>query len=203
MRKPPPPMLPALGWVTARANAVATAASTALPPSHSASTPAWVARKFWLTTIPLRARAGTVAAERAEAVARAVRTVESRSFMLPFYQRPAGQPMPVIVWAGLPGMSVLPLIALLAAAASPPATLRLDYFHTGDAKEERFALHAVVREGPWPGPADRRLDPTNLGRYLFEVRDARSGELLYSRGSASVAGAWASTLGARARPRGV
>ena len=32
-RKPPPPMLPAVGWVTASANAVATAASTALPPS--------------------------------------------------------------------------------------------------------------------------------------------------------------------------
>ena len=30
--KPPPPMLPALGCVTASANAVATAASIALPP---------------------------------------------------------------------------------------------------------------------------------------------------------------------------
>ena len=31
--KPPPPMLPASGYVTASANAIATAASIALPPS--------------------------------------------------------------------------------------------------------------------------------------------------------------------------
>src|SRR6267143_469984 len=59
-------MLPAVGCVTASPNAVATAASTALPPSHSASTPTWDATKFWEATIPLRARVGTV-----EAVARA------------------------------------------------------------------------------------------------------------------------------------
>ena len=94
------------------------------------------------------------------------------------------------------------LIALLAGAASPSATLRLDYFHTGDAKEERFALDAVVREGPWPGPADRRIDTTNLGRYRFEVRDARRGDLLYSRGFASVYGEWETTPEARERPRG-
>ena len=38
--KPPPPMLPALGCVTARANAVATAASIALPPFRRIAAPA-------------------------------------------------------------------------------------------------------------------------------------------------------------------
>src|SRR5436190_13636332 len=38
--KPPPPRLPADGWVTASANAVATAASTALPPRASTLAPA-------------------------------------------------------------------------------------------------------------------------------------------------------------------
>src|SRR5262245_22455555 len=37
--KPPPPMLPALGCVTASANAVATAASTAEPPFASTAAP--------------------------------------------------------------------------------------------------------------------------------------------------------------------
>src|SRR5206468_9834144 len=37
--KPPPPRLPAAGQVTASANAVATAASTALPPSFKISMP--------------------------------------------------------------------------------------------------------------------------------------------------------------------
>ena len=38
--KPPPPMLPAAGCVTASANPVAIAASTALPPARSTSAPA-------------------------------------------------------------------------------------------------------------------------------------------------------------------
>ena len=62
-RNPPPPMLPAVGWVTARAKAVATAASTALPPSHRTSAPTCEAMKFCETTMPLRARAGGAAAE--------------------------------------------------------------------------------------------------------------------------------------------
>ena len=52
-----------MGWVTASANAVATAASTALPPSHRTSAPTCEAMKCWVTTMPLRARAGTDAAE--------------------------------------------------------------------------------------------------------------------------------------------
>src|SRR5712691_2892194 len=48
---PPPPRLPACGCVTASAKATATAASTALPPRCSASSPMCVARFSWLTTI--------------------------------------------------------------------------------------------------------------------------------------------------------
>src|SRR5579862_2079877 len=48
---PPPPMLPALGYVTASANPVATAASTALPPAFMISTPASLAYFDMLTTI--------------------------------------------------------------------------------------------------------------------------------------------------------
>src|SRR6185312_11689588 len=49
--KPPPPMFPAVGYVTASANPVATAASTALPPALRISTPASLARRELLTTI--------------------------------------------------------------------------------------------------------------------------------------------------------
>ena len=96
---------------------------------------------------------------------------------------------------------LIPLL-LATATAAPPATIRVDYFHTGDAREEHYALDAVVREGPWPGPPDRRLDDTGLGRYLFEVRDARSGEPLYSRGFASIFGEWETTSEAKERSRG-
>src|SRR5437868_695138 len=50
---PPPPMLPAAGYVTASANAVATAASTALPPALRTDTPAADASGQTETTTPL------------------------------------------------------------------------------------------------------------------------------------------------------
>ena len=52
--KPPPPMLPAVGYVTAIANAVATAASTALPPMVRISAPMSDASPVAETTTPVR-----------------------------------------------------------------------------------------------------------------------------------------------------
>ena len=51
-RKPPPPRLPASGNATAIAKAVATAASMALPPVASTSTPTFVPIELSVTTIP-------------------------------------------------------------------------------------------------------------------------------------------------------
>jgi len=82
-------------------------------------------------------------------------------------------------------------------AAATPATLRLDYFHTGGATDEVFALDAVTLEGPWPGNPDRPLDDTNLGRYFFEVVDPVANRVVYSRGFASVYGEWETTGEAR------
>lgn len=84
------------------------------------------------------------------------------------------------------------LTALLA-AAPVPRTMRLDYYHTGDANSEIFSLDEVVTEGPWPGRLDRTIDDTNLGKYFFEVIDRRTNRVLYSRGFASIYGEWEST----------
>src|SRR5688500_9276850 len=51
---PPPPMLPAVGCVTASANPVATAASTALPPRRRMSAPTSEAIDDVETTSPVR-----------------------------------------------------------------------------------------------------------------------------------------------------
>src|SRR6476660_2502555 len=66
-------------------------------------------------------------------------------------------------------------------------TMRVDYFHSGGPKTgESVSLDRVVNDGPWPGSHVQRVDQTNLGRYLFEVRDG--GKTVYSRGFASVYG---------------
>ncbi len=72
--------------------------------------------------------------------------------------------------------------------------MRLDYYHTGNAREERFSVDRVVLEPlPWPGNPARPLDATNRGKYFFEVVDAASGTVLYSRGFSSIYGEWETT----------
>lgn len=79
-----------------------------------------------------------------------------------------------------------------AAAATP--TMRLDYYHTGDASQEVFSVDRVVIEPlSWPGSPAQTIDSSNLGKYLFEVRDLKTNQLLYSRGFASIYGEWETT----------
>ncbi len=96
---------------------------------------------------------------------------------------------------------VLLLAGCLMAADSAPVTMRLDYFHTGTAADERFSLDALVEEGPWPGNPARAIDDTNLGKYQFQVVDRATNRLLYSRGFASIYGEWESTPEAREATR--
>ncbi|MGE5569209.1 MAG: IgA Peptidase M64 [Rhodospirillales bacterium] len=93
------------------------------------------------------------------------------------------------------------LAALVAAAPTTPRTMRLDYVHTGNAAEEHFALDGVSLEGDWPGPPGRLIDNTNLGKYLFEIIDTRTNQLLYSRGFASIYGEWETTPEAKEQRR--
>jgi len=85
-------------------------------------------------------------------------------------------------------------VCWIATAAAAPASMRVDYYHTGNATEERFSLDRVVIEPlPWAGNPNRPIDDTNRGKYLFEVYDAGNGRLLYSRGFSSIYGEWETT----------
>jgi hypothetical protein len=86
------------------------------------------------------------------------------------------------------------VLCLSLAAFAAPATMRLDYYHTGDATRELFSVDRIVIEPlPWPGDLRKTIDDTNLGNYFFEVSDQASGRLLYSRGFSSVYGEWITT----------
>ncbi|MBA2302689.1 MAG: peptidase M64 [Acidobacteria bacterium] len=101
-------------------------------------------------------------------------------------------------------MRFLPVLLLwLAVTVGQPAssfnrsfgsdTMRVDYFHTGGPKAgETFALDQVVIDGPWAGSRAALVDDTNLGPYMFEVRD-KTAALLYSRGFGSIYGEWETT----------
>jgi len=82
----------------------------------------------------------------------------------------------------------------VAAFGAAPATMRLDYYHTGDATHEFFSVDRVVIEPlPWPGDLSKTIDDTNLGNCFFEVRDEASGRVLYSRGFSTIYGEWITT----------
>lgn len=91
--------------------------------------------------------------------------------------------------------------AVTSAKGAPP-TLRVDIQHSGDAKAEHYALDRVVVEPlPWPGNPAQLLDATNRGSQKFEVVDAGSGRVLYSRGYSTVFGEWRTTEEAQAMQR--
>lgn len=91
-------------------------------------------------------------------------------------------------------LPVLFLFLATVAIGATPHTMRVDYYHTGDSSHEIFSLDEVVVEPlPWPGNPNRTIDDTNLGKYLFEVRDRATNKLLYSRGFASIFGEWETT----------
>ncbi|MGP0097932.1 MAG: IgA Peptidase M64 [Terriglobales bacterium] len=99
-----------------------------------------------------------------------------------------------------PGFAALVLVSLLngaavfAASQAAPRTLRVDYYHTGNSHEEWFSMDRIVLEPlEWPGNPGKTIDESQLGNYLFEVRDRASGKLLYSRGFGSVFGEWKTT----------
>ncbi len=92
--------------------------------------------------------------------------------------------------------TALRLIAclLFATHCFAASTIRLDYFHTGNDHQEVFSFDQFVVEPlPWPGNPDGPVDETNLGKYLFEVRDRATNRLLYSRGFSSIYGEWETT----------
>ena len=96
----------------------------------------------------------------------------------------------MIKW--LLALSGLLLFAATGVAATP--TMRLDYYHTGDASHEVFSVDRIVIEPlPWPGNPSQAIDSSNLGKYFFEVRDAKTKQVLYSRGFASIYGEWETT----------
>lgn len=79
----------------------------------------------------------------------------------------------------------------LSAAQTQVGTMRLDYFHTGNAKQEIFSVDEVVIEPhPWAGNLNQPIDTVPRGKYIFEVYDLKSGKMLFSRSFSSIYGEW-------------
>jgi hypothetical protein len=94
------------------------------------------------------------------------------------------------------------IIVILAALTSSvwgstaPATMRVDFFHSGNHSFELFSLDQVVIEPlPWSGNMAQPVDRTLRGKYLFEIRS--NGETAWSRSFSSIYGEWETTSEAK------
>lgn len=72
-------------------------------------------------------------------------------------------------------------------------TMRLDYFHIGDAKEEWITVDQVYEQGTWAGSQRNLVDNFDNGRYYAKIYDSSSGQLIFSKGFDSYFGEYKTT----------
>ena len=71
-------------------------------------------------------------------------------------------------------------------------TLRIDYFHIGDAKSEMITIDKMYQYGSWAGSLNNLIDNFNNGKYYLKIYDYNSGNLIYSKGFDTFFGEYAS-----------
>ncbi|MCZ6777006.1 MAG: M64 family metallo-endopeptidase [Ignavibacteria bacterium] len=76
-------------------------------------------------------------------------------------------------------------------------TMRIDYFHVGDALVEDFTLDQIRQQGIWAGNPRSPLDPFNNGRYYAKVYDIASNKLIFSKGYDTYFGEYKTTQPAK------
>jgi len=96
------------------------------------------------------------------------------------------------------GLLIVALFFCGATQAKEPHTMRLDYYHSGNAASEMFSIEQLILEPlVWPGNPARPVDATLRGKYAFEIIAGDTGKTLYSRSFSSVYGEWETTAEAR------
>ena len=72
-------------------------------------------------------------------------------------------------------------------------TMRIDYFHLGDAQQEWVTVDQVYQQGIWAGSRRNLIDNFNNGRYAIKIYDSSSEKLIFSKGFDSYFGEYKTT----------
>ena len=72
-------------------------------------------------------------------------------------------------------------------------TMRVDYFHTGNATADIFSIDQIYEEPIWAGSKVNLIDTLNLGKYLVKVFDLKTNRMIFSRGYCTIFGEWQTT----------
>ncbi len=69
-------------------------------------------------------------------------------------------------------------------------TLRVDYYRTGNSKNEFYSIGQVKNEPYWGGSHINLIDTLNYGEYYFKAFDVKTNMLIYSRGYCALFDEW-------------
>ncbi|MBN2214870.1 MAG: hypothetical protein JW723_11545 [Bacteroidales bacterium] len=72
-------------------------------------------------------------------------------------------------------------------------TLRIDYYHTGNADEAFFSPDQIYLQGIWAGNPDRCIQPFDLGLFGVKVYDLASNKLIFSADYNTIFGEYQTT----------
>jgi hypothetical protein len=72
-------------------------------------------------------------------------------------------------------------------------SLRLDYYHCGNASGEKYYFDELIQEPNWGGSETNLIDTKGYGSHFVEVRTIDSNQLIYSRGYCTLFDEWQTT----------
>ena len=61
-------------------------------------------------------------------------------------------------------------------------TMRIDYYHMGNATSEEARLNSIFSYGIWSGNKVNLIDLFNYGKSFYKIVDKQTGQLIYSKG---------------------
>jgi len=73
------------------------------------------------------------------------------------------------------------------------ASLRIDYYHTGNNLSDSYSFDQLIKEPYWGGSKANLLDIFDYGKYKFLVYDAASNTLIYSKTYSTLFSEWQTT----------
>jgi len=76
-------------------------------------------------------------------------------------------------------------------------SLRLDYYHCGNAESEKYFFDELIQESYWAGSETNLIDTKGYGNHFVEVRTLDTNDLIYSRGYCTLFDEWQTTAEAK------
>lgn len=73
------------------------------------------------------------------------------------------------------------------------STMRFDFHHSGDCKEEMYHFDRVIREGIWAGSEISLINPFNYGEQMFRIIDSTTGNVIYKNNYCTLFNEWQTT----------